>query len=227
MTTSNALISIPLSKIRYLLIKPFVGGIPASARQPMKNNTPAYGMLLPTPLTTSKAADLTLLRLATEPASISMAALTRLWLKVNTRAAAIDSMVPQPIPIRINPTCASVEYASMRFAFFVAIADKPPKITPTTPKTINSIFNVPDWSTNTRVVMRRNPYTPSFTTTDDSIALTAVGAAVWKSGCQKWKGKTALLTMKVAVSRAIAKGSNGWPGFAWMRAARSAMFSEP
>jgi hypothetical protein len=42
----------PLSKIKYLLIKPLVGGIPANAKLPIKNNTPAYGILLPTPVTT-------------------------------------------------------------------------------------------------------------------------------------------------------------------------------
>ena len=48
-------------------------------------------------------------------------------------------------------------FLGIRNAFFVAIADKPPNITPTIPKTISSIFKVPDWSTNTRVVIRRNP----------------------------------------------------------------------
>ena len=49
----------------------------------------------------------------------------------------------------------------------------------------------------------------SLTTTEESMALTAVGEAVWKSGCQKWKGKTALLTIKVAIKNPIPGKSKG------------------
>ena len=53
-------------------------------------------------------ADFTGARLAIYPASMSSALLMRLWLTVKTSAAASDNGVPQPMPTRMNPTCAKV-----------------------------------------------------------------------------------------------------------------------
>ena len=66
----------------------------------------------------------------------------------------------------------------MRLAFCAPNAAMPPKITPATPKTTSSVRSVSASGTKSSVVMRRKPYTPSFTTTDESMALTGVGALV-------------------------------------------------
>jgi hypothetical protein len=65
------------------------------------------------------------------------------------------------------------------------------------------------------------------TTSEESMALTGVGAAAWKSGCQKWKGKAALLIRKVAVRNAMPAMVSGAEGLEAMRAARSARLSVP
>ena len=56
---------------------------------------------------------------------------------------------------------------------------------------------------------------------------TAVGAAAWKSGCQKWNGNTALLIRNVTSNRAMPGRSRIPSGPAATRSARSAMLSVP
>ena len=59
------------------------------------------------------------------------------------------------------------------------------------------------------------------------MALTGVGEDVWKSGCQKWSGKTALLTIKAVIRMMIANGNKGSCGEAATWRDKSAILSVP
>lgn len=105
--------------------------------------------------------------------------------------------------MKIYPTCATEEYASIRLMWFSRMAAREPRIIPSSPKA--RITSVTPSSTISSMEKTRRIITSSstmypFSTRPDKMAEDAVVAPPWASGSHRWKGNMALLTPRPATS---------------------------
>src|SRR5580704_14907731 len=113
------------------------------------------------------------------------------------------------MPRTMNPIWLTLEYATRSFMSRWAIAIRAPQMIAATARTgtTQRQSHHPTGSGNSGIAMRRKPYAPALPITPANVTSIGVGAALYASGSQLWKGNSGVL---IANASAKTKNRANW-----------------
>ncbi len=129
-------------------------------------------------------------------ATIKKSAATMMpWLTIWTTAPCCPCALKAKIPSTTKPMWLTLEYETISFMSLCAIAISAPQMIAITASTATTQLqsHQPIGCGNKGTAMRRKPYAPALPITPAKVISIAVGAAMYASGSQLWKGKRGVL----------------------------------